>query len=199
MKINEVEFIIFDFETTGLNAFHGDEICEVAGVKFRNGEILDKFISLVNPIRPISADATAVNGITDEMVKEAPTIETVLPEFIKFIGDRILVAHNASFDLSFFSAKLFDMKLPPLPNIILDTLILSRKLYPQYDRHNLPELRRRFQIDLEDEHRALSDVIATCKLFNIFLENLRRKGTNSLEDILRFHGEVLWVPSPNKI
>lgn len=198
MKINEVEFIIFDFETTGLNAFHGDEICEVAGAKFKNGKTLDTFLSLVNPLRPISAGATSVNGITDEMVKDAPTIERILPEFINFIGDRTLVAHNASFDLSFFSAKLFDMKLSPLPNIILDTLTLSRKLYSQHSRHNLPELRRRFEIDLEDEHRALSDVIATCKIFDIFLSDLKKQGANSLDDVLRFYGEVLRFPAETK-
>jgi DNA polymerase III subunit alpha, Gram-positive type len=139
-----------------------------------------------------------VNGITDDMVKDAPKIEEVFPRFLDFIGSSVLIAHNSSFDMSFFCAKLRELKIPAGDNYILDSLTLSRKLYPQHREHSLSVLRRRFNVNLENEHRALSDVIATCKIIDIFLKDLKSKGKTCFKDILDYHGKKIKVSDKMK-
>ncbi len=166
-------YTIFDTETTGLSPDQGDRIIEMAAIKIVDGKITnEKFEALVNPERPISLSASAVNGITDEMVENKPTMYKVLPKFLRFVGDSALVAHNASFDKKFLQAEinLCGINLP-IPKFVC-TLNLSRKLFPYERSHNLDVVARRMGVGIqeEDRHRALGDVKVTAQVFIKFLE-----------------------------
>ena len=189
--IEEIEFVVFDFETTGLHANGGDRVCEVAGVRLKNGKVIDKYATLVDPERLISYEASCINGITNEMVKGAPKIHDMLPEFLKFIGDSVLVAHNASFDLSFLRCMMKEFNSEPLKHYVLDTVKLSRKIYSHFPNHKLATLRRELNICIEIEHRALGDVEATAVLLNLLLNEIKTKGAKTLKDLLEFHGGIV--------
>ena len=131
----EDEYTVFDIETTGLSPTK-DKITEIGAIKIKNGKIIDYFSCFVNPEMPIPANIQELTGITGEMVKDAATIEHVLPDFLKFIGDSVLVAHNANFDVSFIRTAAENMSLS-VQNTVLDTLELSRLLFPSLSRHKL--------------------------------------------------------------
>jgi DNA polymerase III subunit alpha, Gram-positive type len=188
IHIREAEFVVFDTETTGLGPKFGDEIIELAAVRMKGGKVIDRFCSFVNPRRPISPGATAVNGITDDMVKEAPYIEEVLPKFLEFAKESILVAHNASFDMGFLLEKMRQLDYGPVTNYVLDTLALSRKLHPDERSHSLSAIRRRLNVDCETEHRAMGDVVATGEILVIFLDRLMKGGAETLKDLFKAHG-----------
>lgn len=179
---------IFDVETTGLDPHRGHRIIEIAGVRIENGIILDEqpFTSFVQPERNIPWEARRINGIKDEDVAHAPTIMTVLPQFLEFAKGSILVAHNAQFDRGFLLAeKEFCWGYVELPEILC-TLTLSRTLLPTAFRHNLDALSQQFNIPLpEDRHRALPDVIQTAK---ILLRLLDYGKISSMEELRRKAG-----------
>ncbi len=157
---------VFDIETTGLDPKKGHRIVEIAGVRIENGNITEKtFESFVNPERPIPPEARQINGISDSDVNAAPTIMSVLPEFLAFAQGSILVAHNAAFDMGFLTAeKEFCWGYVELPECFC-TMRLSQSLYPTAFRHNLDILSERFGITLpEGRHRALPDVLQTAKI-----------------------------------
>lgn len=172
--------MVIDFETTGLSPKYGDEICEVAAVKMLNHKIAATFTTLVNPCRPISPGASAVNNITDEMVRNAPKFEHIYQEFINFIADGVIVGHNLSFDMGFLKEKLKRMGKPDPENCTLDTLRLARKMYPHFPSFKLTHLRGQFCIEAKEEHRALSDVIATAELLKIMLKDYEKKGLKEI-------------------
>ncbi len=145
-----------------------------------NRKITATFSTLVNPCCPISPGASAVNNITNEMVKNAPKFDQIYQEFINFIDDGVIVGHNLSFDMSFFKEKIKKMGKPDLENSTLDTLRLARKIYPHFPSFKLTHLRRQFCIEAKDEHRALSDVIATAELLKIILEDYEKKGSKEI-------------------
>ncbi len=178
---------VFDLETTGLDPKKGHRIIEIAGVRIENGHITNRtFSCFVNPERPIPAEARQVNGINDQDVASAPTIMTVLPEFLAFAERSILIAHNAAFDMSFLqNEKEFCWGYVDLPECFC-SMRLSQSLYPQAFRHSLDILSERFQMPIpEGRHRALPDVLHTAQLFmkmiaagNIqSLDELRRKAS----------------------
>lgn len=157
---------VFDIETTGLDPRKGHRIIEIAGVRIENGKITDKtFESLVNPERPIPPEARQINGIGDADVNAAPTIMSVLPEFLAFAQGSILVAHNAAFDMGFLECeKEFCWGYVELPECFC-TMRLSQSLYPTAFRHNLDVLSERFGIPLpQGRHRALPDVLQTATI-----------------------------------
>lgn len=162
------EFVVFDLETTGLSAWGGDEIIEIGAVKIFGAEIDEahSFHSLVNPKRMIPPDATRVNGITNEMVANAPLIDDVLPKFWDFVGSAWLVAQNAKFDLGFLMKYLVQRKLKKQFEVY-DTVILSRRAFPQEQGHNLDKIARRLglQHDASDRHRSMGDVRLTAQAF----------------------------------
>lgn len=155
---------IFDVETTGLDPLKGHRIIEIAGLRLENGVLQEEtaFVTLVNPERDIPWEARQVNKITEEEVKAAPTIDLVLPQFLEFAKGSVLVAHNASFDMSFLEAeKQYCWGYTDLPDCLC-TLMLSRNLYPTDFRHNLDAVSKRFNLDMPvARHRALADVILT--------------------------------------
>ncbi|MCS1351283.1 PolC-type DNA polymerase III [Mechercharimyces sp. CAU 1602] len=153
-------YVVFDVETTGLSTMH-DSIIELAAVKMRNGEIIDRFESFSNPHRPLSNFTTELTGITNAMVKDAPEIAEVLTQFQAFIEGTVLVAHNARFDMGFLQEGLHRIEAPPADNPVIDTLELGRALYPGLRNYRLNTLCKRFDISLEQHHRAIYDAEAT--------------------------------------
>ena len=171
------EHVVFDLETTGLSAW-GDEIIEIGAIKIIGNEMDEKnsFHSLVNPKRVIPPEATKISGITNEMVKDAPLIDEVLPKFLDFVGDAYWVAHNARFDMSFIMKHLMQMKLKK--NIeVYDTVIFSRRAFPNEPRHNLDVLCERLSLkfDPKNRHRSMTDVELTAKAFLLLRDKLGDK------------------------
>ena len=155
-------FVVIDFETTGLNPAR-DNIIEIGAAKICDGTIVDIFSTLVNPGRSIPAAATKINGITNRMVRKAPLIKDVLPKFLQFIGNDVLVAHNAPFDLKFLMVNAYECGYE-IKNPVIDTLPLCRKLYPNCPNHKLGTVSAYLGIELEQAHRSLADVIATANI-----------------------------------
>ncbi len=166
-------FTVFDVETTGLEPRKGHRIIEIAGVRVENGSILSQgtFSSFVNPEREIPWEARQVNKISDEDVKDAPTIDVVLPQFLDFAKGSILFAHNASFDLGFLEAeKEFCWGYVELPEVLC-TMRLSQGLFPTEFRHNLDVLAKKFNLPLaENRHRALDDTLLAAQALLKMLE-----------------------------
>ncbi len=175
-------YVVFDVETTGLSAIY-DKIIELAAVKVHDGEIIDTFERFANPHHPLSATTIELTGITDEMVRDAPEIEDVLNDFHQWVGDDILVAHNASFDIGFLNAGYVKVGLNKVTNPVIDTLELSRFLYPEFRNHRLNTLAKRFDIELTQHHRAIYDAEATGYLFMKMLKDTLEKGIVSHDEL----------------
>ncbi len=159
------DYVVFDLETTGTNII-SDGIIEISAVKVRKGSIIDTFSTLVNPGQSIPYYATAVNGITDEMVAEAPDIKEALESFLKFVGEDILVGHNIqSFDLKFIYREAMELFALEVENDYIDTLYMSRSCLPQLKHHKLVDIAEHFQISSEGAHRALNDCMMNQKCF----------------------------------
>jgi DNA polymerase III subunit epsilon len=161
---NGAVFTAVDTETTGLSP-ETCRIIEIGAVQFDKSGILNTFNTLVNPESPIPADSTNVNHITDTMVASAPVIKTILPEFIKFTGNSILIAHNAPFDLLFINKELERCRMPSMGNKAIDTLNLSRWAYPSSAHHGLQYLAKAMNIKVEDAHRACDDARVCSEIF----------------------------------
>lgn len=183
------DFVVFDLETTGLSS-NNDGITEIAGVKIRGGEIIDRYSTLVNPEKNISEKITEITGITNEMVRDQRTIDQVLPEFMDFVGDSCLVAHNADFDMGFIRAKAKGLKLP-VENSVADTLTLSRALLKDLKRHKLNLVAKHLDVPLENHHRALDDAEATGKIFIKLMDRMKEQGIKTLGDINHQLGKSL--------
>jgi DNA polymerase-3 subunit alpha (Gram-positive type) len=171
----EDTFVVFDFETTGLSAVY-DTIIELAAVKVKEGEIIDRFESFANPHHRLSATTINLTGITDDMVETAPEAAEVLQRFSDWAGDAVLVAHNASFDMGFLNVGYRKMGLEKAKNPVIDTLELGRFLYPELKNHRLNTLAKKFDIDLTQHHRAIYDAEATGYLLLKMLKDALPKG-----------------------
>ncbi|HHW38917.1 MAG TPA: PolC-type DNA polymerase III [Bacillales bacterium] len=180
--LNEATYIVFDVETTGLSAVY-DTIIELAAVKVKNGEIIDRFEAFSNPHHPLSATTIELTGITDDMVKDAPDLEVVIRQFNDWVADDILVAHNASFDMGFYNMGLKRIGLGKSTNPVIDTLELGRYLYPELKNHRLNTLCKRFDIELTQHHRAIYDAEATGHLLLKMLKDCDEKE-------LRYHDQL---------
>ncbi len=176
------EFTVFDIETTGLSR-ERDRITEIGAVKVRNGKITEKFSTFVNPQVPISEEITKLTGIDDSMVKDAPVIEDVLPEFIKFFGNSMLVAHNASFDTAFIRKAAERAGLPPIENTTVDTLELAKSLLPELGKYKLDIIAKHMGVELKGHHRAVNDAQCTAEIFEKFIEMLAEKEIYNIDDV----------------
>lgn len=156
-------FVCLDFETTGFSA-QRDFVTEIGAVKVQDGEVVQKFSTLVDPGKPIPRQVQALTGITNDMVADAPKIGEVLPVFLGFLGELPLVAHNATFDCKFLERDLLNIGRT-LENPVDDTLKLSRLKLKSLPCHKLGYLTDYFQIPLNDAHRAWCDAEATAKLY----------------------------------
>ncbi|WP_066193761.1 PolC-type DNA polymerase III [Gracilibacillus timonensis] len=162
-------YVVFDVETTGLSAIY-DTIIELAAVKLHNGEIIDRYESFANPHHPLSDTTINLTGITDDMVQDAPEVEDVLKEFHEWMGDAILVAHNADFDMGFLNTGLKRIGLDEATNPVVDTLELARFLFPELKNHRLNTLCKKLDIELTQHHRAIYDAEATGYLLWKFIK-----------------------------
>ncbi|HHW32084.1 MAG TPA: PolC-type DNA polymerase III [Clostridiaceae bacterium] len=176
-------FVVFDIETTGLNAVN-DKIIEIAAVMIKEGEIIDTFQSLINPDINISEFITRLTGISNDMVKDSPGIAEVLKNFLDFVGDLPVVAHNAPFDTGFIINKAKEIGRP-FTNPIIDTLQLCRCLFPELERHKLDIVAKHLGISLDNHHRALDDATATAHIFIKCLNILKDRGLTTIKDIQR--------------
>ncbi len=174
-------FVVFDIETTGLSFKH-DMITEIGAVKVKNGEIIDSYNALINPGRPIPAKIVELTGITDDMVSDEPPIDVILPKFLDFVGDSAVVAHNASFDVSFIKAQA-DILGYIFDPVVVDTLTLSRLLMKDMKRHRLNQVAKKLKIKLENHHRAVDDAMATAKILIRFISMLRDLEINDMAGI----------------
>ena len=157
-------FIAFDTETTGLKP-DTDRIIEIGAVKIDKNGIIDKFETLVNPQKSMPAECTAINHITNEMIKDAPLSKDALKDFVEFIKDGILIAHNAGFDLGFLNEECERAKLSETKNKALDTLTLVRWAYPLLGKYNLQLMARLMNIEVNDAHRAYDDARVCMEVF----------------------------------
>ena len=179
----DTTYCVLDLETTGFS-FRTEKITEVGIMKVKNGEVIDEFSCFVNPEKPIPQRVVEVTNITDEMVKDAETIDKVMPKILEFVGDSVLVAHNADFDIGFLKYNATQLGLS-LENTYLDTLRLAKDLFPDYKKYKLGKIAENLGIKVEVAHRALDDVDTTVKVLNVMLNMLKEKGVETLDDITK--------------
>ncbi len=160
---SESTFIAIDLETTGKYPLDA-EICEIAAVKWRGGQIIDEYQTLVKPSRPMGDEVIAIHHITNEMVANAPSIKEVLPTFHQFIQDGFLMAHHAPFDMGFLTVEFEKARLPLPVKPVFCTCLLARRLVPESPNHRLATLAQNFGIDTGQAHRALDDTKACLQL-----------------------------------
>ncbi len=181
----DVTFCVLDLETTGATPSSCD-ITEIGAVKYRAGELLSTFQTLVDPGAPIPPSITILTGITHAMVVDAPTIDQVLPTFLDFIGDSVIVGHNVRFDMSFLNAASERLGLGRLPNKTSDTAALARRLIRGEVRNlKLQTLAGHFRSPTSPNHRALEDARATAHVFHSLLERAGSLGVTNLDDLLQ--------------
>jgi len=185
--LEELVYTAFDTETTGLEPSKGDRIVAIGAVRIERGRILKDaiFHTLVNPERPIPPQATKIHGITDEMVKDKPTLREVLPKFLLFCRDTVLVAHNAAFDLKFLEIEAQKLGLK-LDFPVVDTLFISYGLFEEFENHNLDAIAERLGIPVAGLHSALGDAFLTAEIFLKLLPHLKKRGIHTLEDLFAF-------------
>jgi DNA polymerase III subunit alpha, Gram-positive type len=171
----EDTYVVFDVETTGLSAVY-NTVIELAAVKIKDGEIIDRFESFANPHHRLSATTINLTGITDDMVENAPEVPEVFERFSIWAGNDVLVAHNASFDMGFLNVGYKKMGKEKAANPVIDTLELGRFLYPEMKNHRLNTLTKKFDIELTQHHRAIYDAEATGYLLMKMLKDANGKG-----------------------
>ena len=177
-------YVVFDLETTGFSSVK-DKIIEIGAVKVVDGRITERFSTFVNPRRPIPFEITQLTGISDQMVLDAPDIESVLPDFLKFVGDAVLVAHNAGFDVGFVEQNCrYQDIMPDFTSV--DTVAMARILLPTLSKFKLNIVANALHISLENHHRAVDDAGATAEIFVKFIEMLRERGIYTLEKLNLF-------------
>jgi DNA polymerase III epsilon subunit len=184
-RLTDITFLAFDTETTGLFPIM-HRMVEVGAVHFRlDGRELATFQMLINPEVPIPPDVQQVHGITDAMVRGQPTVEQIMPHFIEFLGapDTILLAHNASFDLSFLAMALTRLGIASPPHNVFDTLEMTRRLYPTWLSHSLEHVATRLEVAKRAEHRALSDARLVKDVFLAMLKDI--PPVKNIEDLTR--------------
>jgi DNA polymerase-3 subunit epsilon len=189
LPLDRVFFVVFDTETTGLAPGGGDEIISLAGVKIVNRGIVvgESFNQLVDPGRSIPQSSTLVHGITDEQVRGQPRIEATLRAFHSFVGDAVLVGHNAAFDMRFIRLKQKRAGVR-FAGPLLDTLALSRFLHDHTPAHSLDAVARRLGVEVRDRHTALGDSLITAEIFLKLLYLLQERGVNTLGRALEVSG-----------
>ena len=179
--LEEATYCVLDIETTGLSKMT-EKITEFGIMKVKNGNVIDSFECFVNPEKEIPPKVVEVTNITNDMVKDAETIDKVLPKVLDFIGDSIVVAHNANFDVGFikYNAEKLGLRFE---NTYIDTLALAKALFPDFKKYKLGIIAENLNIKVDVAHRALADVDTLVKVFNIMINKLREKGVTCVNDI----------------
>jgi DNA polymerase III epsilon subunit family exonuclease len=186
IDLTTADFVVFDLETTGAKA-PPCRITEIGAYRVKGGKVTEEFHRLVNPEMPIPPFIQGLTGISDAMVRDAPKFREVVEDFLAFIGDSVLVAHNAHFDMHFLNhevGKIYEDYRVGNPSLC--TVQLSRKLLPDMENHKLKTLAAHFSVALINHHRATDDARATAGVFVNLLEDLQTRGINSLGAAKRF-------------
>lgn len=166
------EYVIFDLETTGLDP-DVDAIIEISALKVKDGEIIDEFSTLVNPCMHIPYEASCVNGIVDDMVKDAPKIEEALKDFIAFVGNNVLMGQNIKrFDLRFIQRDAVRYFGKSLTNDYVDTLFVAQRYLPELDSYSLESLADYYDISYDGAHRALADCRINKKVYDCLAKEM---------------------------
>ncbi len=174
-------FVVFDIETTGFSPV-ANRIIEIGAVKVDKGQVVDRFSVFVNPEVPIPFEIEKLTGINDSMVMEAETIETILPQFLDFVGDAVLVAHNANFDVSFIKENAKRQQLP-VDFTYVDTVGIARMLLTGQAKYTLDAVAKTLKISLENHHRAVDDAECTAEIFMKFIEMLAKEEVYTLAEM----------------
>jgi DNA polymerase III subunit epsilon len=184
----DLDYVVFDTETTGLQLSHGDKVVSLSAVRIRRGKVQtsDLFHTLVNPGRSIPPESVLIHHIEDRMVADAPSMNEVYPLFVEFAGDAVLVAHNAAFDKKALDMAAAEAGLPQLDNPILDTLFLSYGIHQGAEGHSLDAMAERMGITIEGRHTSLGDARATAQAFLGLLSLLPGRGVTTLADAKGF-------------
>jgi DNA polymerase-3 subunit epsilon len=168
VPLAEAAFVVFDFETTGLDVKKGARVVEVGALKLERGDVVGHFLTLVDPEVPVPAGATAVHGLTDADLVGQPKLAEVLPRFAAFAADAALVAHNLPFDMSFVVAAAAELGLPRLGDVTVDLLGLARNCHPGLGSYKLESLAETFRVTNPAPHRSLGDVAVESQLLLAF-------------------------------
>ncbi len=177
-------YVVFDLKTTGFSAI-GDKIIEIGAVKVVAGEIIDSYNRFVNPGIPIPFEITKSTGITDDMVLKAPAIEEVLPEFLSFVGDAVLVADNASFKVGFLDENCSRLEIEKAFTY-MDMVALARVLIPSLSKYKLDAVAKALNVPMGDFHHASDDAKVTAGIFVKFIPMLKEREITTLEEVNRF-------------
>ncbi len=191
------ELVALDIETTGLYPHLGDRICEIALLNIKNGEIIDRLVTLVNPEREISFSAYAVNGITGEMVQDSPPFREIAPSVRDFLKDRTVLVHNANFDLAFLKTQLHNCGLEFPETNLLDTLQIARRFF-SFPSNTLGNLAGTFKIERKESHRAEADAWTAYQVLLVFLADLR-KNNIKWEHLVAMTSRVDTILKPERI
>ncbi len=176
------DFVVIDLETTGFNE-NNDEIVELGAIKVRDGKIVDRYSQLVKPRHPIPAAASAVNGIRDDMLADAPALPDAISPFVDFIGDNILVGQNILFDIKFtYVAAYRHLHQKVLRNDYVDILSLSRRLFPGLPNYKLGTLAEHFGIAVDEAHRADADCLTELRCYQ-YIQNFVTENQIDLEKL----------------
>jgi DNA polymerase-3 subunit alpha (Gram-positive type) len=181
LAIEEETYVVFDIETTGFDPYK-DKIIEIGAVKMKGSKVVERYSSFINPQIPIPKVIEDLTGINDNTVKDAPFIDKVLPEFIEFIGDSTVVAHNANFDVGFISQKAHNLGIEINPTVI-DTLQWSRNIRKDKTKHGLKNICNDYGINLENHHRAVDDAEATAEIFKRFINIVIKENAYYLNEV----------------
>lgn len=196
LPLYQVPYTVIDVETTGLYPALGDAICEIALISVREGQVVEEYERLVDPGRPISPEAYAVNRITADMLVGAPPFSEIITEVLSRLEGTAVVAHNAPFDLSFLVAALEEGQIPIPQNPVVDTLALARNCYG-FPHNNLHAIARDLGIFAPSRHRALGDAWAAWRILAFFCQDLQaRWGIGTLGELIRAQGGPIPWPSP---
>ncbi|WP_284639104.1 PolC-type DNA polymerase III [Paenibacillus silviterrae] len=193
--LREAEYVVFDIETTGLSVTN-NKIIEIAGVKMKDGKEIDRFATFINPHERIPYNIQQLTNINDDMVKDAPELEEMLPKFLEFVGDSVLVAHNARFDIGFIQHNCKKLGLAEVTNPVLDTLEMARLLFPSMKNHRLNTLADKFKVSLENHHRAIDDSIALGHVMYHLIKEATENGYTTLNRLNDNVGKNLATTRP---
>ncbi len=201
MNIEEADYTVFDLETTGLFAGAGDAICEIGAIRTGPDGTQRRFETLVDPKRPVSREAQALNRIIPDMLEGKPEIGDVLPDFMDFIKGSVLAAYNARFDISFLAAALGERRVLLNEFRVVDVLELARRYFDVEDGYSLGSVARHLGMPEGRAHRAIPDVIVTLEVFRKTMPILRARGVEKVEDISRVYYQtaVGVAPAPSVV
>lgn len=188
LKLEEMEAVVFDLETTGFNPYNGDEILSIGGVLIRGHQFQDAepFYRLVNPKRDVPRHITELTGITNDMARKATDLMQGLHDFMDFAGKRVLIAHGGGHDKQFLNAALWRTSKVSLNHRMLDTMMIAKWLDPAAAQYGLDEVLQRYGVEITERHHALHDSVMTAQLYFIFHKIIQNRQVTTLGELYAY-------------